>query len=218
MTAPSIPPFWAEPALRTLLPRDRADDVTGDLLETFRDTPSLSQSAVSGELWFGRQIASVFLRAYWLFPLTLAAAFVTNDMSNTFRDATGAPRIPDILGGSIVAVFLAAGVFGGWRTRRVLGGAAAAAGTHLFAWTFMTAWWAVTTYPFALQQRDNPYWVRAWQSSSTTGETFIHWIVWDNVGAVLLGGSILLLFSLALGLVGGATGGYIRGRRQQVGA
>ena len=36
MTGTARPSFWAEPLLRALLPPHRVDDVTGDLLETYR--------------------------------------------------------------------------------------------------------------------------------------------------------------------------------------
>ena len=209
-----IPPAWADPVLRALIPRDRADDVTGDLLETFRDTPQLRRSTLAGELWYGRQVVGLFVRAYWFFPLILAATFAANDVSNTFRAVNGAPRMPDVLGVAIVSVFLAAGFWGGWRTRRVVGGIAAATGTHALTWAWMTAWWTVTTYPFALSQQSQPYWIEAWRSSSQHGESFLHWIVFDNVGAVILGGSMLLLVSLMLGAIGGgAATGLRRVRR-----
>ena len=210
-----MPPLWAEPLLRAVLPPDRRDDVTGDLLETFRETPRLSTRPIAAEMWYARQLAGRFLRTYWMFPALLTVVFITNDLSNTFRDVSGT-RGPDVLGLALATLLLSAGIYGGWRTRLVRGGIAASVGTHAFTWMCMMLWWAVTTYPFALSQQQNPYWIHAWRSSSQPGETFMHWIVWDNVGAVLLGGSMLLLFALALGVVGGTAGSVLKGRRRPV--
>jgi hypothetical protein len=142
---------------------------------------------------------------------------VSNDILNAFRDASGGRRGPELFADMLAWfshgwLFLAAGLYGGWRTRRLAGGLAASAGTHLFAWSCMTGWWTITTYPFALFQQNNPYWITAWHWSASPSETFMHWIIWDNVGAVLLGGSTLLLFSLVLGLIGGIAGSFIRAR------
>ena len=81
-------------------------------------------------------------------------------------------------------------------------------------WSGMALWWAMSTYPMAFEQQRSVYWIHAWQGSAAPGETFMHWIAWDNVGATILGGSFFLLLSLALGAVGGFVGSRIGRRRQ----
>ena len=73
MSVPAIPPYWAEPVLRALLPSGRADDMTGDLLEALRAEPCASQRVLFADVWYGRHVASLFLRTYWLFPAVLTA-------------------------------------------------------------------------------------------------------------------------------------------------
>jgi hypothetical protein len=199
--------------MRVLLPPSRVDDVTGDLLETFRDDPAL-RTGSNRQVWWTRQVAGLFLRAYWMFPALLTAAMIWNDLFNTFRDANGNNLGPNVFTPMIVTTFLGAAILGGWRTRRVNGGIVAAAGSHIMTWSLISVWWAVTTYPFALSQRHNPYWINAWQGSAAPGESFLHWIAWDNVGAVVLGGSALMLLSLLLGIAGGVTGSRLARRRQ----
>ena len=208
MTSMWNAPSWAEWILRALLPPDRADDVTGDLLETFRDQSRLS-SRLARQAWWARQVASRFFRSYYLFPLALIATLIWNDLFNTFRDVNGTNVGPNLFGPMLFIVFLGAGTFGGWRTRRTIGGVIASVGSHLVGWSVITCWFALTTYPFALSQQHNPYWIQAWRGSAAPGESFMHWIAWDNVGAVLLGGSALLLLSFAAGLAGGVTGRWL---------
>jgi hypothetical protein len=162
-----------------------------------------------------RQVVGVFLRAYWVFPLALVAVLITNDLFNTFRDANGRSLAPNLLGPALLPLFFFGGLVGGWRTRRVAGGIAASVGSHVCAWVVMKLWWIGTTYPFALSQQHNPYWVQAWQGSASPGESFMHWIVWDNIGAIVLGGSALLVVSALLGAVGGAIGSGLGRRRRQ---
>jgi hypothetical protein len=134
---------------------------------------------------------------------------VSSDLFNTFRDANGNNLGPNLFGPTLFTVFSGAALLGGWRTRRVIGGIVASTGSHLVAWSCITCWWAITTYPFALSQQHNPYWIKAWQWSSVPGESFMHWIVWDNVGAMVLGGSALLLLAAGLGVIGGIAGSWM---------
>jgi hypothetical protein len=203
-SAPQLP-GWARPMLRSLLVPARRDDVIGDLVETVRENRSL-WNGLDARIWWARQVLGLFVRTYWGFPLLLIATLVSNDLLNAFRDASGNRLGPDLFLPTVFVVFVCAGLLGGWRTQRTSGGIAASAGSHLLAWTFMNVWWLVTTYPFALRQQHNPYWINAWQGSAAPGESFLHWIAWDNVGAFLLGGSVLMIAAIVLGATGGIAG------------
>jgi hypothetical protein len=209
MTSAARAPFWVEPLLRSLLPPDRVDDVMGDLLEASRERPHGAVAAQSG---WARYVAGLFLRTFWPFPVLLAAIGVAADLFNTFGQIH--PNSP-LHGVPLFTIFGAAGLYGGFRSRRAFGGVVAAVGTHLTSWSIMTFWWAATTYPFAFRQQQSAYWIDAWHWSAAPGESFMQWIVWDNVGAVVLGGSALLLLSLVLGLAGGITGSRLGRRRGQ---
>jgi hypothetical protein len=210
MTNSAHPPFWAEPALRAVLPRDRAEDVTGDLLEILRGDTALRGSPFRQSVWYLRHVVGYFLRAYWFFPAALGGMLVLNDALNTFRDVAGARSGPDLLGPAVTTIFLFASLYGGSRTSRVAGGVVAAVGTHIVAWTVMMLWFLATTYPFALVQERNPYWLNAWRSSAARDESFMHWIVWDNIGAVMLGGTVLLVLAIGIGLAGGVASSGLR--------
>ena len=92
-----------------------------------------------------------------------------------------------------------------------LGGYIVAAGTFLIVWTSMAAWWMATVYPFAAREDElNPYWRAAWEYSRAPGESFLHWAFWDNVGALMMMGALLLVLTVICGTVGGAIGASSR--------
>jgi hypothetical protein len=76
-------------------------------------------------------------------------------------------------------------------------------------------------------QQSNPYWVQAWQWSihrahpptpfgfnpDTPDETFLHWIFWDNVGALIIAGIVLLVTSCVCGGIGAILGEIVSHRR-----
>ncbi len=85
------------------------------------------------------------------------------------------------------------------------GGFIVALGTFFVVWLFMAVWWNATVYPFAQVQQSNPYWAEAWQSSTDTpDETFLHWIFWDNIGALFFLGISMLSASVVCGSIGSA--------------
>jgi hypothetical protein len=161
-------------------------------------------------------VAAAFFRSYGSWSLVCIAVLAGHDLINTFRDPSGAEWINlDIVLAGLLVVFAFVGVQGGRRSRLVRGGVAAAVGTFLTAWSFMAVWWMTTFYPFAQAQERNPYWLGAWRYGAGPGESFVDWIFWDNVGAVLIGGLTTGLLSLALGSIGGLIGSRLtpRGRR-----
>jgi hypothetical protein len=208
MHATASPPAWAEAALRSLLALDRAESVSGDLLEEYRDEKRAALGARAADVWYLTQVAGICFRKYGGFGAVLIMALVAHDLFNTFRDPAGVVYfdMPSYLVVPEFTVFMMAGVYGAWVTGRARGGVAAAVGTYLMTWVFMAAWWMATFYPFAQFQETNPYWIGAWHYSDAPGESFEHWIFWDNVGAVIVSGGVMLLLSVLLGSVGGTIG------------
>src|SRR5207249_11887082 len=92
-----------------------------------------------------------------------------------------------------------------WRTERWHGGVVATAGLFIVMCLFMAFWWTATFYPFAQVQQTNPYWIHAWQWSihrAHSDETFLHWIFWDNVGALIIFSMVMCAISSICGVVG----------------
>jgi hypothetical protein len=94
------------------------------------------------------------------------------------------------------------------------GGLCAGVATSALLWLFMAAWWMTTWYPFLLTQQVDPYWIKAWRYSGAPGESFAHWIFWDNVGTTIISGFVLSASGAAAGLAGGFGGAAARKLRQ----
>ena len=205
------PPDWAERAFMTLLPPDRAETESGDLLEAYRDEQVPARGRVVADRWYVRQVIALFARSYGFWLAALIAVFVMGDVNNSYRLA-----IPGLGGpiGLIVLIF-AASLHGGWRTRKFEGGLLAGAALSALLWLFMTTWWMTTWYPFLQTQQVDPYWIKAWHSSAANGESFAHWIFVDNAGATIVSGFLLNAAGGAAGIVGGIAGAAARRWRAQ---
>lgn len=199
------PPAWAEWVLVALLPAERAESDSGDLLEAYRDEQLPARGQAGADRWYVRQVALVFAHSYWFWLVALIALFVIADVSNTYRLAF--PSIGPLLA---VCVLFGAALQGGWRSARVSGGLLTGAAVSSLLWLFMALWWMTTWYPFSLVQQIQPFWINAWRSSAVPGETFTHWIFWDNIGATIMSGLILNASGLVLGLAGGFAGSAVR--------
>jgi len=194
------PPAWAERLLLAVVPADRAESFSGDLLEAYRDEHEPARGRAGADRWYLRQVARAFVQATWMWTLPLVTLFVLADVSNAWR-------LPMYRGWAVpfgaVAMVAAAALRGGWRTGRVGGGVVSGAGTAATLWLVMAIWWMISWYPFAVVQQAQPYWIDAWHGSAAPGETYLHWIFWDNVGAVVMSGLVLNATGLGLGLTGG---------------
>ena len=223
------PPEVAELILHALLPVNTRESVSGDLLEEYREARVPAAGEFRADLWYWRQVGGMWLRSYWWLVVSAVLVLVVGDVFNTFRAPSGASYL-DGLPRSVLAVISPLGVvgllglataYGSWRTQRWQGGLAAALGVSVIVWVFMAAWSNATFYPFAQVQQSNPYWVHAWQwsihrgglSPNASEETFLHWLYWDNVGALIIAGIVLLATSLVCGGIGAIFGEVISHRR-----
>jgi hypothetical protein len=207
MDSTARPPSWLEAVLRALLRSDQVENVSGDLLEIYRDEKLPSLGPAGADRWYFRQVIWQFFRGYWPWVACSAAALAAHDVINTYRDASGAELIDvELLIPGVLASFFFVGLHGGWRHGRVQGGLAAAIGAYLVTWSFLKVWLMATWYPFAQIQKENVYWREAWQFSSGGNESFLHWIFWDNVGALIIAGLAMGALSVALGSLGGLLG------------
>ena len=222
------PPEVAHAILRALLPADARESVSGDLLEEYRDSRVPAAGELRADLWYWRQVGGIWLRDYWWIVVPAVLLLVVGDIFNTFRAPSGAsyldglPKIVPAAISPLGVMFLLAlaSAYGNWRTQRWGGGFVAALGVSVIVWLFMAAWGSATFYPFAQVQQSNPYWVQAWHWSThraapptvlglnpdTPDETFLRWIFWDNVGALIIGGIAMLVASFVFGGIGAILG------------
>jgi hypothetical protein len=222
MTMPN-PPVLPQALLQLLLPVERRESVVGDLLEEYRDSRVPSTGRFRANLWYWKQVFGFWLRAYWAFVAPVFGLFAIRDVLSVFRSPSGLPYFNvEFLFGLVTLsplVFLLAGGYGSWRTRRWAGGIVATLGTFVAAWFLITAWWNTTLYPFALIQQSNPYWIQAWQWSihqtqapllfwfnpDTPSESFLRWAFRENVAAQIVVGASML----GMAIVGGGIGSML---------
>ena len=217
MTTPN-PPAFAQGVLELLVRADAREAVGGDLLEEYREARVPALGEWRADLWYWRQVFGIWMRTYWAFVIPPVLLLIVSDVFNTFRAPSGLSYLDGLPTVARLALspagamgfFVIAGAYGSWRTRNFGGGLLAAQGTFVVMWLFMTAWWNVTWYPFAQVQQSNPYWIHAWQWSTQRAhvpqESFLNWIFWDNVGAMLFGGSAMLMASAICGCIGSGVG------------
>ena len=212
MTMPN-PPMFPQALLGVLVRADTRDAVCGDLLEEYRESRIPALGKFRADVWYWRQVLGIWLRAYWWLVVPGILVLIVGDIFNTFRAPSGASYLPirqeyELF--AVVGVFAIAGAYGRWRTQQFSGGQIAALGMFAIMWPFMAIWWSATFYPFAHVQQSNPYWIEAWQWSTehahVTGESFVDWIFWDNIGAWLIGGVAMLFASIVSSGVGSALG------------
>ena len=232
----SNPPAAPQALLSLLLPADARETVSGDLLEEYRESRVPAFGERRAGLWYWRQVVGIWLREYWQFVVPVILLLVVHDLFNTFRAPSGASYldVPPALAQLpllliiVCGVFVMAGAYGSWRTGEFAGGLVAALGTFVVMWLFMAMWGSVTFYPFAQVQQSNPYWIQAWQWSThrasppsafgfnpdTPTMSFLSWIFWDGIGALLIGGLAMLFASMIGGGLGSALGLISRQRRE----
>ncbi len=193
-----IPLPGPRPSWSAIVPSGDAESVSGDLLEAYRDEQLPARGRTGASRWYMRQVARAFARSAWMWIVPLVALFVFADVANVWRTptASGVPFVG-------LALIAGAALRSGWRTRRVGGGLLAGAGTAATLWICMAVWWMGTWYPAAFIQQADPYWINAWHYGAAPGESFLHWIFWDNVGAIVMSGIALNAAGVVIGLTGG---------------
>jgi hypothetical protein len=210
------PPVVAEELLTLLVPPDRFESISGDLLEQYRDEKLPALGPRRAGLWYLRQVGAYFLRASWPFLLLLVAAFIARDLYNTFlnTDSVTNARMQRLFGWVFFPSLFMAGVHGGRTTGQAAGGALIAAGTQLLVWVTVVVWTIATFHAFLPVMEQRAWWIAAWHYSGN-GESFERWLIEDNIGGLLFGGSLFMIAATVLGVLGGALGTRLRPRRRR---
>jgi len=205
------PPAWAAWALSSILPPRDRDAVPGDLLEEYRLGRLPAHGKLRADVWFVGQVARHVWRSSWFAIVPLASALMVGDFHHALIDPYSPAFPQNVFGAAVLAGFLMVGIVNGRRTGRVAGAALLTTGTWAGAWLMLGVWWAVTLYPFAPFMRESPYWISAWHYKPND-LSFERWLLYDNIGAFILGGGLGLATSTIAGLAGGLVGRALRSR------
>jgi len=212
MNAHARPPEWAVWVLTSILPSRDRDAVPGDLLEHYRLEQVDKRGRLRADVWYVGQVISHLWKSTRLAVLLLATTFVLHDTVNALVDpGLTSTRLESAFVAAVFAGFLFFGALAGRRTGSIVGAVLTIVAAQACAWLMMGLWWAVTLYPFAQVMRDSPYWIQAWHYRPND-LSFERWLLEDNMGAFVIGGSVGLAASAVSGVAGGFVGRALRAR------
>jgi len=130
MTA--TPPEWAEALVRLVLDRDRADSVTGDLLEEYRASIHPAHGQSRADRWYVIQTLGYVVRSAGFWAAIFGGAFVVRtalDWLAPTDDFHVRSAVSTSLG---VGTLMLAGLWAGWRSSRFAAGTVAGLATAGF--------------------------------------------------------------------------------------
>ena len=128
---PVYPPSWAQFLLEGTLPRRTAPDISGDLLEEYRERAAGSRRAANA--WYVRQTLGFLFRLAGFFAVVVAIAGLTREITDV---VLGPPANGDwssrsaLTTRTAVLTYLMAGLYAGWRTRRLTAAVLTAVTAH----------------------------------------------------------------------------------------
>jgi len=125
MSTDKRPPHWAETILRLLLDVRRQEDVTGDLLEEYRESivPALGSRADS---WYLRQVAWHVARHVMLPAALIALILIVRDLFDTLDPVHYVPGVihprSSLMSWALIVTFACAAGRTTWLTSRIRSG------------------------------------------------------------------------------------------------
>lgn len=126
MSDTAHPPAWADAVLRAVLSLEHRENVSGDLLEEYRETILPSRGRAAACRWYIVQVAGFVWRSSWLFGVLLATSIIGRDMLDWWLSPTDEFYARSIVSTVIaVLLFAAVGFRTAWRSRSAAGGALA---------------------------------------------------------------------------------------------
>jgi hypothetical protein len=117
MSASANPPRWADAVLRLVLPPDRFETVSGDLLEEYRETVFPSRGRWRADLWFVRQVGGFVWRATWRWGVPLAALLVGRNALDWFVPPADFKVRSIVTTYAAISLFVGAGFWAAYRTQ-----------------------------------------------------------------------------------------------------
>lgn len=113
--------------------RDHRDNISGDLLEEYRERILPSRGAAAADRWYARQMLGYLWRATWLWAVMFATAALLRDALDRFDPPQSYYLRSLVTTYTAVALFASVGFFGARRTRSFVGGALAGFAVGLIA-------------------------------------------------------------------------------------
>jgi len=112
-----FPPAWADRILRILVGPNRADTVSGDLLEEYRDTICPDRSSLRADTWFVGRVAEYTWRVIRIWAVALAALQLGRDMLDWFLPPLDYTMRSALTTYFAISLFMALGCWRAYRTQ-----------------------------------------------------------------------------------------------------
>ena len=129
------PPRWAEAILVHLVRREDEQNVTGDLLEEFRESKVPAIGVRRANRWYVAQVAATAWRLAAVFCITAALVHGWREAVDELVPVASYVTRSVILTYSMFAIYVSAGFSTGWRTGRVAAGTFIAMLTSIIGWS-----------------------------------------------------------------------------------
>lgn len=117
------PPAIAQALVAMLLPADRRDGILGDLLEEYRETQRRERGEAGADRWYVRQAAGFVWRAAAPWALAFGLAMAARECIDATVATTDNYHFRSAVSTYLAfAIYAAAGLNAGWRSRRLESG------------------------------------------------------------------------------------------------
>jgi len=128
-----FPPAWADRILRILAGSDRAEAVSGDLLEEYRDTVCPDRGPLRADFWFVGRVAGYAWRTVGIWAVALAALQLGRDMLDWFLPPLDYAMRSALTTYFAISLFMALGCWRAYTTRSLRASALASLMTGALA-------------------------------------------------------------------------------------
>jgi hypothetical protein len=129
------PPRWAEAVLGVLVPREQQESVTGDLLEEYRDSKVPVIGVRAANRWYVAQVAGTAWRLAAFSCVTAAVLHAWREGVDELVPVASYVTRSTILTYGMMAIYISAGFWVGWRIGRVAAGTLIAMLASLIGWS-----------------------------------------------------------------------------------
>jgi hypothetical protein len=129
MSASPNPPLWAETLLRAMVRSVDFETVSGDLMETYRDSIYPARGELRADLWYAKQLLGFVSPSIPVLAILFSAQYIARTALDWFvpvMDFHARATVSTALG---VGILLAAGSWAAWRSDSFLAGTVAGAAT-----------------------------------------------------------------------------------------
>jgi len=127
------PPRWAEGLLWLLVKPEDRESVSGDLLESYRDSIRPSRGRSVADTWYVLQVAGFLWRATWPWAAMISAAFLARTAYDWLVPTTYFATRAAVSTWSGVSMLFVVGAWAAWRSRSFVAAPLVAAMTSQIA-------------------------------------------------------------------------------------